>query len=169
MIGKKKRRFAYLTAASIALWLARDALRRGAGSARQRLAERRRGGRDTVANPTDDTTVTELVAAGREQGFGDEFVLAAQGIRCRVCGEVRPAGDYAFESLRRLEGASDPDDAQAVLAVHCPVCDAAGTLVVNYGPAASEEEADALAAMQDARDRSGIPTGTAPGEQPTSN
>jgi hypothetical protein len=165
-MARPRRRLAYLTAASIALWLARHELASAATNIRGRLDRlwARKRGLPEPSNPSDAVTVTELIATSVQQGFTEEFVLTPDGIRCRGCGELSPPNDYGFESLRRLEGASDPDDSQAVLAVHCPVCDAAGSLVVNYGPAASAEEADALAAMQDRRDASNVPTGAAPGE-----
>jgi hypothetical protein len=115
---------------------------------------------------TDPVTVTALMDGGDEQGYTEQFVLTAAGIRCLGCSELRPPEEYSVEALRRLEGASDPDDAQAVIATHCPVCDAAGSLVLNYGPAASPEESDAIVAMQDRRHESNTVTGTVPGEVP---
>ena len=42
--------------------------------------------------------------------------------------------------LRRLEGASDPDDMLAVVAVECANCGLRGSLVLNYGPTATEDD-----------------------------
>jgi hypothetical protein len=63
------------------------------------------------------------------------------------------AGNHEFsvpsadiDQNRRLEGVSDPADLVIVFSLHCPIYDAAGTLVLHYGPDASAEESDALAA-----------------------
>ena len=53
-------------------------------------------------------------------------------------------------SLCRLEGASDPDDMAAVVALTCPNCQAKVVLVLKYGPDATAEEADVLLALPDA-------------------
>jgi hypothetical protein len=166
---KRARRLALIGSAAAFLWSRRDDVMRLIDRARSKdpafAGDAERAAREA---PSDRTTVTELLDGAEQRGYSEQFVLAGDGVRCLLCREVRPASEYAFESLRRLEGASDPDDSQAVLAVHCPVCDAAGSLVLNYGFAASPEESDALAAMQDRRGDSGIPTGAAPGESGTS-
>lgn len=53
------------------------------------------------------------------------------------------------DSLYRVEGASDPDDMAAVVAVTCPRCSAKGALVLKYGPEASGADADVLLALPD--------------------
>ena len=50
-----------------------------------------------------------------------------------------------MREIRRLEGASDPDDMLAVVALECPVCSMKGTIVLHFGPEASAEELDVLA------------------------
>jgi hypothetical protein len=55
-------------------------------------------------------------------------------------------------ALARVEGASDPDDMAAVVAVTCPRCSARATLVVKYGPEASAADADVLLALPDAEE-----------------
>ena len=54
------------------------------------------------------------------------------------------AAEIPVLDLRRLEGASDPDDMLAVLALECPNCGLRGSLVLNYGPTATEEDAAVL-------------------------
>lgn len=50
-----------------------------------------------------------------------------------------------MHSHRRLEGASDPDDMVAIVAISCPVCATQGTLSPQYGPMGHwEEDADVL-------------------------
>jgi hypothetical protein len=72
------------------------------------------------------------------------WVTPTGKLRCEGCGaELEPSGVRVHE-LRRLEGASDPDDMIAVVAVECGVCNMKGTLVLHYGPEASPEEMSAL-------------------------
>ena len=42
--------------------------------------------------------------------------------------------DVRCTTLRRLEGASDPDDMLAIAALVCSQCGARGTVVLHYGP-----------------------------------
>ena len=67
-------------------------------------------------------------------------------------------------SLRRLEGASDPDDMFAVVAITCPACSSKGTLILGFGPTAPAEDGDVLAALNDARHAGDLPANSAPGE-----
>ncbi|MEP6625457.1 MAG: hypothetical protein ABJC79_13510 [Acidimicrobiia bacterium] len=50
--------------------------------------------------------------------------------------------------VRRLEGASDPADMLAVLALTCPNCATMGTLTLNYGPESTPGEAIVLQAIE---------------------
>jgi hypothetical protein len=70
-------------------------------------------------------------------------------VRCFSCDTEFAPADAAVETLRRLEGASDPDDMLAVLPVTCPSCSVRGTLVLAYGPEASLEDSEVLAALPD--------------------
>jgi hypothetical protein len=70
-------------------------------------------------------------------------------VRCEVCGQETPADELAVDSFARLEGASDPGDMAAVVALTCPHCDARDVLVVRYGPEASAADADVLVALPD--------------------
>ena len=119
--------------------------------------------------PSDSTTMTQVVEDSGEAGYESQFVLLPDAeIRCCTCSVVRHASAYGMDALRRMEGASDPDDAVAVVALRCPACDAHGTMVLNYGPSGSPEEGDILLAMRDKRVESSVATGTAPGEtEPT--
>ena len=65
-------------------------------------------------------------------------------IECASCHTEFPAAAADVTELRRLEGASDPDDMLAVVALTCPNCAARGALVLNYGPVAPVEDAAAL-------------------------
>jgi hypothetical protein len=115
--------------------------------------------------PSDTTTVTTMTAVSADAGYAYEFIPQADTrIRCSNCQGLRHASEYSMDALRRMEGASDPDDTVAVIAVRCPSCAAQGTMVLNYGPSGSPEEGDVLLAMQDHRVHSAVATGTAPGE-----
>lgn len=70
-------------------------------------------------------------------------------VRCERCGKETAAAELQVDSLHRVEGASDPDDMAAVVAVTCPSCSAQGALVLTYGPEASSADADVLLALPD--------------------
>jgi len=71
---------------------------------------------------------------------------------------------FEMFSLRRLEGASDPDDEAAVVALVCFNCAAKGTIVVMYGPQASAIEGEILAAVRANGRPDVLPPHSAPGE-----
>jgi hypothetical protein len=146
-------------------WLARFAAVAAAVGAIARRAMQRYGMRPLAGVPTDSTTVSTMVAVSADAGYAYQFV-AQEGaaIRCSNCESVRPASDFPMDALRRMEGASDPDDTVAVIAVRCPACDAQGTMVLNYGPSGSPEEGDILLALRDNREHSAVASGTVPGE-----
>jgi hypothetical protein len=80
-----------------------------------------------------------------EKGFNGELAVRGDGaIECLTCRRVQPARSFDARALRRLEGASDPDDMLAVAALVCPNCGARAALVLNYGPLASAEDAAVL-------------------------
>jgi hypothetical protein len=117
------------------------------------------------AAPDDGTTLTEVLAAYASGGFGGSFTAGeAATIECHACGVTSPARDYPMSSLRRLEGASDPDDMMSVVAVSCPACDNQGVLVLGFGPNATAEDSDITRALQDVRHESEIAGNSAPGE-----
>lgn len=63
------------------------------------------------------------------------------------------------DSLSRVEGASDPGDMAAVVALTCPRCSRGSVLVLTYGPEASAADGDVLLALPDPPS----PVDTAPG------
>lgn len=113
--------------------------------------------------PSDNTTLTEVIDRYRDAGFTADF-SAEEGcsLRCGACGSVVDAGRVSAHSIRRLEGASDPSDMLALVAVTCPVCAAQGTAVLGYGPMASAVDADVLTALRDRRDDDVLPPNSAP-------
>jgi hypothetical protein len=71
-------------------------------------------------------------------------------VECESCHRVTDAAELPVLELRRLEGASDPDDMLAVVAIECPNCHLRGSLVLNYGPTATEEDSSVLLHLGDA-------------------
>ncbi|MBW8826168.1 MAG: hypothetical protein JF603_07450 [Acidobacteria bacterium] len=93
-----------------------------------------------------------------EEGWGGQATPMEGGsIRCDSCGVASPAGRFGVDGFHRQEGASDPDDQSAVVAITCPACSAKAALVLHYGPAASPEDADVLAALPDPPQRADTP------------
>jgi hypothetical protein len=117
--------------------------------------------------PSDNTTLTEVLAGYAEAGFTSSFAADDGGaVRCDTCGSELDASQADMRSLRRLEGASDPADMMAVVAMQCGVCGASGTMVLGYGPAASDIDGDVLRALQDRRDEGELPAHSPPSETP---
>ncbi len=107
----------------------------------------------TPSVPSDNTTLTAVLAAYQDDGYREQLMVDDDGrVTCARCGNGAEPEDIKLHSLRRLEGASDPDDMVAVLAVACPSCGAKGTLVLPFGPQASEAEAGVLLRLEDARE-----------------
>ena len=103
--------------------------------------------------PSDGTTLVEVIEGFRKRGFNSDFSsLAGAKIRCESCGAETDAKEFVIERLRRMEGASDPDDMLAVIATRCPSCHSDGTLILGYGPMASGDDTDIAASMKDGRD-----------------
>lgn len=111
-------------------------------------------------NP-DDTALGRVLAELEDSGWvGQLQALAGGRIRCLTCREEFDASQVDADAVRRLEGASDPDDDVIVVPVVCPNCSTRAVLVAHYGPEASAEEADVVFAMH-RRPREGRGTGPA--------
>lgn len=119
--------------------------------------------------PSDGTTLTEVIDGYRDAGYTADFGTAADGqVLCDTCETLSPAASLPVASFRRLEGASDPADMMAVVALTCPACGAQGTLVLGYGPSSSEFDADVLKQLPDGSDAtSQLPPNAAPDETAT--
>jgi hypothetical protein len=101
--------------------------------------------------PSDNTTLLEVLAELAAKGYGGSMWVTENGkIRCEGCQHEFDPSELRVHELRRLEGASDPDDMLAVVAVECPVCGLKGTVVLHFGPEASAEEMEALTHLQKA-------------------
>ena len=96
----------------------------------------------------DPSGLVEIIAELESQGFTSEMTALEGGeVRCGSCGRSAEATTWDLSALRRTEGASDPGDMAAVLAVTCPNCATKGTLTLRYGPEASAADADVLTAV----------------------
>jgi hypothetical protein len=120
----------------------------------------------TAGSPSDGTTLTAVLADYESAGYLGQLLLAEESVSCTRCGASSRLDEVELHSLRRLEGASDPADMVAVLAVACPACRECATLVVRYGPEASRAEAELLRRSRDLRPASDIPGHAAPHEVP---
>jgi hypothetical protein len=99
-----------------------------------------------------DRTLTAVLAALQADGYdGDMFVTAEGKIRCGTCRHDAEPTNIELHAIRRLEGASDPADEAAVLALVCRVCGARATAVVRYGPEAEPQDIAVLRAVEDLR------------------
>jgi hypothetical protein len=121
--------------------------------------------RGVTSDPSDNTTLTDVLEDYRRGGYGSEFsALEGEIIACSCCGSEISAQRFTVLSRRRLEGASDPDDMMSVVATACPACAAQGVLVLGVGPMAPAEHADIARAMQDGRSTDRLPGDATPAE-----
>lgn len=121
---------------------------------------------DAQTRPHDGgATLTEVLAGYADGGFTGSFsAIEGSAVECHQCNARSDAASIIMSSLRRLEGASDPADMMAVVALECPACHAQGTLVLGFGPAASAEDSDVLLVLRDHRADDQLPGNSAPGE-----
>lgn len=105
------------------------------------------GGVDGVAD--DNTSLLAVLDSFRRAGYGGDLRPGGTpgSVRCDACGRENPAAAFTDLYLRRLEGASDPDDMVLVVAGRCPECGAGGSIVLGFGPASSETDADIVAGL----------------------
>ena len=102
--------------------------------------------------PSDETTLTDVLGSYAEEGYAATLWVTEDGaLRCSECQQDSSPEAVKLLSLRRLEGASDPDDMVAVLALRCPNCDAGATSVVHFGPSATPAENEVLRDLADER------------------
>lgn len=124
------------------------------------------GGPDGRGGHTDgDATITDVLEGYAQGGFDSSFIVTDDaGLECLECGTASAANDVWMSSLRRLEGASDPDDMVAIVALTCPACGAMGTAVLGFGPMATAQDAEVLAELRDRRGDAAAPGNSAHGE-----
>jgi hypothetical protein len=120
---------------------------------------------DDPSDAQTEPSVVEILRDYAGAGFsGDAFASDYGLILCGSCQSRLAASFVQVYSIRRLEGASDPADNVAVLAIICPVCQSRSTMVLKYGPDASPDEVTIWHQTKDCRDRKILPGDMAPGE-----
>ncbi len=116
-------------------------------------------------SPSDNTTLVDVLHGYEADGWTTTFELFDDGsLRCGSCDRTVAAAAVTVHSLRRLEGASDPDDMLAVVAVTCPHCGSGGVVTLNYGPEMTEGQIALLHHAQDHRSDGNAPAAAAPDE-----
>ena len=104
----------------------------------------------------DPSSLTAILADLEAQGYGGQFAAREGGrLVCFTCSTEHDAATTQMTALRRTEGASDPDDMLAIVALTCPSCQAKGTAVLSYGPEAPMADAEVLPALEDDREGTG--------------
>lgn len=99
--------------------------------------------------PSDNTTLVAVLDGIAEEGYDGDFFVTGDGLlHCAQCGVELDASRFEVDAVRRMEGASDPDDMVAVVVARCPACAAAGTAVVGLGPTAQGEEHAVMTALR---------------------
>ena len=70
--------------------------------------------------PAELTTIVDLLSDYAAAGYDTELSVTVDArVHCKACGEDTAAVAMQLDSLRRIEGASDPDDMQVVVALVC--------------------------------------------------
>ncbi|MBK5331346.1 MAG: hypothetical protein JJD93_05210 [Ilumatobacteraceae bacterium] len=115
--------------------------------------------------PGDEATLTGVLEGYAQGGFDSSFGATDDSeVECHACNVVSPPSSVSMSSLRRLEGASDPDDMVAVVAITCPSCGARGTAVLGFGPMATLQDSEVLKGLRDDRHDATAPGNSAHGE-----
>lgn len=93
-------------------------------------------------------SVLEILNGLEAQGYSGQFAAGEDGsLDCLAGTHTFQADAVDPDELLRVEGASDPDDMAAVAGLTCPVCGSKGTVVLKFGPEASLEDQQILAAF----------------------
>ncbi|WP_334143216.1 hypothetical protein [Rhabdothermincola sp.] len=96
-----------------------------------------------------DTPLVTVMDNLDASGYRSQFQARDGGlILCFTCRVEFAAARAEADLIFRLEGASDVADMVTVVPLTCPVCGAAGTLVLHSGPDASPEEAEVLSHLE---------------------
>jgi hypothetical protein len=112
-------------------------------------------GSDLTGVARDAETISDVLHELDQLGYSSQFmprereagVQPTGDVMCATCHQASHAASMPVLELRRLEGASDPDDMLVIGALECPNCAARGTLVLPYGPQATAEEDTILGAL----------------------
>jgi len=94
-----------------------------------------------------------VIALFEKDGYTGQMAARPGGrLMCFTCHHESDVSDVEVEFLRRTEGASDPDDMLAVVALTCPRCATRGTVVLGYGPEVAEDDAEVLLRLASPRE-----------------
>jgi hypothetical protein len=102
----------------------------------------------------DAETIIDVLRVFEADGYHSQFMAASpddaptDALECTACRATSHASDVGTRLLRRLEGASDPDDMLAIAALVCPHCGSRGTIVLNYGPLATPQDSAILRTLE---------------------
>lgn len=103
--------------------------------------------------PNPGLSIMDALRLYEQRGFTGQFGVREGGaVKCFSCGSTAEPETFEMQSMRRVEGASDPSDMALVAALECPECGARGTLTISYGPAAAAEDNEAIRRMGDVRE-----------------
>jgi hypothetical protein len=103
-------------------------------------------GESRTSAPSDNTTLTAVLDELTADGFTGSFVPRAGGkLLCTTCRDSFAATELEPDQVRRLEGASDPDDEVIVVGAACPRCGTHASMVLGYGPTASDDDTGVVA------------------------
>lgn len=97
-------------------------------------------------------SLLEVLAGLAAEGYEAEFRITRDDparLECLQGGHPFAPGDARVSRIRRLEGASDPDEMLLVAALECPVCGAPGVVTIGYGPTADEGSTSVLQQLPD--------------------
>lgn len=101
---------------------------------------------------TGGLTILEVLRDYEERGYQGQFVAREGGVmKCFSCGARNEPTHVRMDSLRRVEGVSDPADMALIGALRCPSCGAKGTATFKFGPDATPADADAMRLIEDVR------------------
>ena len=102
----------------------------------------------TAGVPSDNTTLVDVLAALRAEGYTESFTAGDDGeLTCSGCGRAFAPERATVERFRRMEGASDPSDELMVAGGTCPECRRLGVAVLGFGPSASPADAAVVARL----------------------
>jgi hypothetical protein len=101
---------------------------------------------------TGGLTILEVLRDYEERGYQGQFAAREGGVmKCFSCGARNEPTQVRMDSLRRVEGASDPADMVLIGALRCPGCGAKGTATFKYGSDTTPADSDAMRLIEDVR------------------
>lgn len=101
---------------------------------------------------TGGLTLRDAIAYYESRGYKGQFGAREGGqVMCFSCQTRNEPATVRLDSLRRVEGVSDPADMALVAALRCPQCGAWGTGTFMYGPMAAPEDNEAIRKVEDIR------------------